>query len=50
VDGRVDRHQGQLDGASKRLNNFARKAKQNWGVTTIAVLIIILVLLIAITK
>lgn len=50
VDGRVDRHQGQLDGATKRLNTFARKAKQNWGVTTIAVLIIILILLIAITK
>jgi syntaxin 8 len=50
VDERVDRHQGQLDGATKRLNTFAKKAKENWGLTTIIILIIILVLLIVITK
>lgn len=47
---RVDRHQSQLDGASKRLTTFARKAKENWSLTTIVILIIILVLLIIITK
>lgn len=47
---RTDRHQSQLDGASKRLTTFARKAKENWSLTTIVILIIILVLLIIITK
>ncbi|TID21813.1 Calcium-channel protein [Venturia nashicola] len=47
---RTDRHQRQLDGASKRLTTFARKAKENWSLTTIVILIIILVLLIIITK
>jgi syntaxin 8 len=50
VDERVDRHQNQLTGAQRRLGNFARKAKENWSMTTIVVLIIILVLLIVITK
>lgn len=50
VDERVDRHQGQLDGAKRRLAGVARKAKENWSMTTILVLIIILVLLIVITK
>jgi syntaxin 8 len=50
VDERVDRHQGQLDGATRRLNTFSKKARENWGLTTIVILIIILVLLIVITK
>jgi syntaxin 8 len=50
VDGQMDRHQGQLDGARKRLDRFAERAKKNWGITTIAVLIVFLILLIAITK
>jgi syntaxin 8 len=50
VDERVDRHQGQLDRANKRLSTFARKARENWSLTVIVVLIIILVLLIVITK
>jgi syntaxin 8 len=50
VDERTDRHQGRLDGANRSLKTFMEKAKQNWSLTTIAVLIIILVLLIAITK
>jgi syntaxin 8 len=50
VDERVDRHQGQLDRANKRLSTFARKARENWSLTLIVVLIIILVLLIVITK
>jgi len=50
VDEGVDRHQGQLDGAMKRVNKIAKRAKENWSMTTIIVLIIILVLLIVITK
>ncbi|KAF2094454.1 hypothetical protein NA57DRAFT_68552 [Rhizodiscina lignyota] len=50
VDERVDRHQGQLDRARSRLGRVARKAKDNWSMTTIIVLIVILVLLIVITK
>jgi syntaxin 8 len=50
VDERTDRHQGRLDGANKSLKGFMKKAKQNWSMTTIVVLIIVLVLLIAITK
>ena len=50
VDSRVDRHQGQLDGAGRRLAGVARKAKENWSMTTIIVLIVVLVLLIVITK
>jgi syntaxin 8 len=50
VNERTDRHQSQLDGASKRLTTFAKKARENWSLTTIVILIIILVLLIVITK
>jgi syntaxin 8 len=50
VDEHMDRHQTQLDGAMKRLNKFADRAKKNWGITTIFVLVVILILLIAITK
>jgi len=46
----VDRHQGRLDGAKRRLTSVGRKASQNWGMTTIVVLIIILVLLIIVLK
>ena len=46
----VDRHQGRLDGAKRKLNWVSRKASQNWGMTTIVVLIVILVLLIIILK
>jgi syntaxin 8 len=50
VDRGVDRHQGRLDGAKKRLRGVSEKAKANWGMTTIIVLIVILVLLIVILK
>ena len=50
VDRGVDRHQGRLDGAKRRLKGFSQKAKANWGMTTIIVLIVILVLLIVILK
>ena len=50
VDQGVDRHQGRLDGARRRLKVVSQKAKANWGMTTIIVLIVILVLLIAILK
>jgi syntaxin 8 len=50
VDERVDRHQGQLDRAGKRLTTFARKARENWSLTLIVTLIVVLVLLIVITK
>jgi syntaxin 8 len=50
VDRGVDRHQGRLDGAKRRLKGVSSKAKENWGMTTIIVLIVILVLLIVILK
>lgn len=50
VDRGVDRHQGRLDGAKRRLVGVGRKAGQNWGMTTIIVLIAILVLLIIVLK
>jgi len=50
VDQGVDRHQGQLDGATKRLNNVAKRARENWGMVTIVTLVLILVCLIIITK
>ena len=50
VEGGVDRHQGRLDTAKKRLTWVGRKAGQNWGMTTIVVLIAILVLLIIVLK
>jgi syntaxin 8 len=50
VDRGVDRHQGRLDGAKKRLKGVSQKASANKGMTTIIVLIVILVLLIVILK
>ncbi|KIY01729.1 uncharacterized protein Z520_01867 [Fonsecaea multimorphosa CBS 102226] len=50
VDRGVDRHQGRLDGAKRRLKGVGERAKQNWGMTTIVVLIVILVLLIVLLK
>jgi syntaxin 8 len=50
VDRGVDRHQGRLDGAKRRLNGVAKVASRNWGMTTIVVLIVILVLLIIVLK
>lgn len=50
VDRGVDRQQGRLDGAKRRLKGVSSKARENWGMTTIIVLIVILVLLIVIFK
>lgn len=50
VDRSVDRHQGRLDGAKRRLKGVGTRAKENWGMTTIIVLIVILVLLIVLLK
>ena len=50
VDRGVDRHQGRLDGAKRRLNGVGRAASRNWGMTTIVILIVILVLLIIVLK
>lgn len=50
MDGDVDRHQGRLDGAMRRLNRIRRKAGDNWSMMTIIGLIIILVILIVILK
>lgn len=50
VDRGVDRHQGRLDGAKRRLKGVSETAKKNWGMTTIIVLIVILVLLIVLLK
>jgi syntaxin 8 len=50
VEDGVDRHLTRLGGARKRLDNVARKARDNWSMTTIIVLIVILVLLIVIFK
>ena len=50
IDRGVDRHQGRLDGAQRRLKGVGNKARENWGMTTISVLIVILVLLIVILK
>lgn len=50
VDRGVDRHQGRLDGAKRRLKGVGERAKENWGMTTIIVLIVILVLLIVLLK
>jgi syntaxin 8 len=50
VDEGVDRHQSQLDGATRRLNTVAKRARENWGVVTIVTLVLILVCLIIITK
>ena len=50
VDRGVDRHQGRLDGAKRRLKGVSQRAKENWGITTIIVLIVILLLLIVLLK
>ncbi|KAL8726588.1 MAG: hypothetical protein Q9166_006623 [cf. Caloplaca sp. 2 TL-2023] len=50
VEGHVDRHQTTLDGARKRLGNFARKARDNKQLTIILILIMILIILILILK
>ncbi|KAJ5123249.1 hypothetical protein N7448_009346 [Penicillium atrosanguineum] len=50
MDGDVDRHQGRLDGARRRLDRIRRKAGDNWSMMTIVGLIIILVILIVILK
>jgi syntaxin 8 len=46
----VDRHSEQFRRARGRLDRFSRKARENWSLTVIVVLIAILVLLIVITK
>ncbi|KAL8700421.1 MAG: hypothetical protein Q9224_000972 [Gallowayella concinna] len=50
VEGHVDRHQTTLDGARKRLGNFARKARDNKQLTIILILIMVLIILILILK
>ncbi|KAJ5654258.1 hypothetical protein N7490_001261 [Penicillium lividum] len=50
MDGDVDRHQGRLNTARRRLDRFRRKAGENWSMMTIIGLIIILVILIVILK
>lgn len=50
LDRGVMRHQSQLDKAKGRLSDFSRKAKDNWSIVTIAVLIVILLLLIILLK
>jgi syntaxin 8 len=50
VDAHVDRHQTRLDGATRRLGAVVKRARENWSITTIFVLIIVLILLIAVTK
>lgn len=50
VESATDRHQSRLDRASRALNKVARSAGENKQITTIVVLIIVLVLLIAILK
>jgi syntaxin 8 len=46
----VDRHSAQFRRARGRLDRFSRKARENWSLTVIVVLIAILLLLIVITK
>ncbi|KAH8727639.1 SNARE complex subunit [Phaeosphaeriaceae sp. PMI808] len=46
----VDRHTAQFKRARGRLDRFSKKAKDNWSLSIIVALIIILVLLIVITK
>jgi syntaxin 8 len=50
VDNNVDRHQGRIDTARRRLDKIRRKAGDNWSLMTIVGLIIILVILIVILK
>lgn len=50
VDGDVERHQGRLNGARRRLDRVRRSAGDNWSLMTIIGLIIILIILIVILK
>ncbi|KAI5813325.1 hypothetical protein BZA77DRAFT_121599 [Pyronema omphalodes] len=50
VEEQVDRHQGRLDSARRRLDGVARTAREHGSLVIIIVLIIILVLLIAVLK
>jgi len=50
IDEGVDRHQGTLDRARKRLGTVSRRAKDNWSWLTIGILILVLVLLILVLK
>ncbi|KAL1994822.1 hypothetical protein VTN49DRAFT_1009 [Thermomyces lanuginosus] len=50
VENAVERHQGRLDTARRRLDRIRRKAGDNWSMMTIVGLIIILVVLIVILK
>lgn len=50
VDADVDRHQGRLDGARRRLDRVRRSAGDNWSLMTIVGLILILIILIVILK
>ncbi|KAJ5629366.1 hypothetical protein N7528_003023 [Penicillium herquei] len=50
LDSDVERHQGRLDTARRRLDRFRRKAGEHWSMMTIIGLIIILVILIVILK
>lgn len=50
VDEDVERHQGRLDGARRRLDRIRRSAGDNWSLMTIVGLIIILIILIVILK
>ncbi|KAF2472038.1 SNARE complex subunit [Lindgomyces ingoldianus] len=50
VDEGVDRHAAQFRRARGRLDRIGRKARENWSLTIIVALIVILVLLIVITK
>lgn len=50
VDNGVERHQGRLSGARRRLDKVRRSAGDNWSLMTIVGLIIILIILIVILK
>lgn len=50
VDDDVERHQGRLNNARRRMDRFRRRAGENWSMMTIIGLIIILVILIVILK
>ncbi|RAL04724.1 syntaxin family protein [Aspergillus ibericus CBS 121593] len=50
MDGHVDRHQGRLDNARRRLDRVRRSAGDNWSMMTIIGLIIVLVILIVLLK
>jgi syntaxin 8 len=50
VDEHVDRHQGRLNNARRRLDKIRKKAGDNWSMMTIVGLIIVLVILIVILK